>query len=279
MDRQDEDEIDRADERARLRRITDFNDLQNENAGLDTGKRLRFTSLADTPQARGDSDRRRWLYLAATLTLEQRQQQIADYLADLDRASLRALQAAEHRATEAQERLLETQRRASVTAGGRRFYVTADGRHAYFEDRTELTAEQLAMARIESSDAKWETFEQWSETTKATSHELSVIRAHRERILDARDRVAKGEALSAEDIDRLEVDLADLDDTMPESVRDALEDSGPSRLSSARDHLRGQDSSVIAATFNDLTGTTGTPQPPSQERASPPKPVAPEILP
>src|SRR5262245_55622809 len=132
---------DNFDERARLKRLQDFNDLQAENAGLNTGKMLRFTSRDQTPQAKAHRERQGWTDL---LTMQITSERMRERLAELDRASFRALKAAERRAAETCRDLEDIQGRATIDDQGRRIYLTQDRERAFYENGVQLSPDQKA---------------------------------------------------------------------------------------------------------------------------------------
>jgi hypothetical protein len=246
-------------QRAREKRLRDFNDLQDENAGRETGRARRFTKdSAAALHVRADSDP--W---TMALMIEIELLNFYARLDELDRASLRALEAAQRRAREERERL-ERLRERAATIDGQRAYLTEDGSRAFFENGQELSPRQRETTRWRGGAPSWEQHQDAHRRLEDAVQEERDIRRYRERIDDARIRLEDGDSpLSADDIAGLEESL----EQMPESVRRQL---GP--RSAQSDYTRA--GSATAAPFNHAAAGAAPARPaagpaPSLSAASP----------
>lgn len=202
------------DDEQRAKRLKDFNDLQDENAGRDTGKIRRFSSEDRSPvavAARQSKDRYAWTEF---ISLQMRLEHIRDRMNELDRASLQAYRLAERKAQEAQDSLDDIQRRATVDEQGRRIYRTEDGQRAFYENGQQLTAAEKDKAKWREGSPSWEQHQDASKRAEEAIRERDAIKEYREMLEKNRDRT--------DDLDGLEKDL----ENMPQGVRDQLEKTG-----------------------------------------------------
>jgi len=208
---------------ARARRVRDFNDLQDENAGRDTGKQLRFTPPESSPQglaARRDKDR---LFWNAQAELSLRIARLRERLDELDRAAERALRRADERLRETQEQLDRARANAATDEHGNRVYFTRDGKRAFYEDGSELTAQQRAAIHAHEGATTWEEQTAADAARLAARDKRDAVQDYRDRLSDARQRIDDGEPLDEQALDDLEARL----DAMPDEVRAELESPGP----------------------------------------------------
>ena len=197
----------------RLKRSRDFGDLQDENAGRETGKIRRFVAAGnDLTAVRAREHGYSW---TADLIEQMRLNRIADRLDELDRASARALELALKREREARETLEQIQSQAMIVQG-RRAYRTADGRHVYYEDGTRVE-EQVAR---DSTRPTWEQYQDANRHVDTAVEERKEIEDYRDRLDRTRSRVQgdDGEPLNKDDLDAIDKEL----EAMPDSVRKQL---------------------------------------------------------
>jgi hypothetical protein len=210
---------------AAARRQTDFDDLMLELSGFTRGgiarflrpeqieriRRERGLSAADT----GPSHReRRYAELMADITRR---------LAVINRALDRAMERARKRLQETRAVLDDIRARASVSEDGRRVYRTDDRRRAFYDDGTELTREEIAKVHWRDGAPTWEQRLAAGEAVRHAKQDYEDLESCKARADLYRDRMASGDALSADDLLAMKTEL----DAMPEGLKAAFRGQRP----------------------------------------------------
>ena len=155
--------------------------------------------------------------------IEEQTVQFSRRLAEAEEATARALEAARARETEAARQLQQVRDRADMTADGRRFYRTEDGRAAYFEDGQRLTQDQLAAGTARAGAPSWETYKTTNAERQQATASREAVQAYSDRLHASRERLQQG-GLSADDLRDMENGL----DAMPQEVRAQMRQPDPS---------------------------------------------------
>lgn len=259
--------------KARATRIEDYQDSIAESSGLDRGKRLRFLSEDQTPKGREVRRQERGRFQTFTLTMQQRLQ-FQTRIDELDRASLEALREAERRVEQAQKHLDEIQNAATVDDRGRRVYRTQDGTRGYYEDETQVPDAEFAKIKWRPNDPKWEQFRAQGQETSEAVEQRDEIRDYRERLVQTRNRLDRGEELNADEIAALQ----DGNESMPTAVAARLDAAQHSRTSAAREHMSDK-TFANAPDVNQSFNQAGSGEPVTQQtrndRAPAPRPPQP----
>lgn len=212
-----------SDERARLHRRQDFDDLQRELAGVNGGRMRRFFRegegpLSNTPGRRGKDSAAETLLLARLADPGYRfaWERAGRELDAADTAARAALIEARRREAQAREDLEDIRNRAAKLPDGRSVFLTQDGSAAYDENGNRLTVEQMAQVQWRDGQPTWEEKEAQEQALALANEQCQKIEEYQEKLGQLRQRYEGGELSKAE--------LGNMDKTleadMPESVRD-----------------------------------------------------------
>jgi hypothetical protein len=193
----------------------DHRDFNDELAGRDTGRARRFFSRGERQNAAAARDHDGW----KDFVRQQELQLFRDQASLLSAASLEALRVAVRRMEEAQRQLDEIRERAVRDKQGHLVYRTADGQRAFDEDARELTAAEIARIDWRAGAPTWEQHEQAMQASLDAATEVDDIRAYRENVVEAQERLDMGIPISQKELDALDAQLQN----MPASVRDRLD--------------------------------------------------------
>lgn len=251
---------------ARAKRVQDYADSMDESAGRSNGKMRRFLPKNETPEAleRRRKDERSFL---DAITLRERTEALQHRLADLDRRSLIALAAAEHRARLAREQLDRIREAANRDRHGMRVYKTEDGLRAFYEDGTALTPTEMADVQWRQTAPTWEELVDAGQANDAAERDVREITRFRERLAEHEETLA-GDP-TPEELELIEQELADL----PPALQGRF-DAAP-RHSAARDHVPDHafaGAPDVCGAFACAATATDAPELSTQGRA-PPAPV------
>ena len=132
--------------------------------------------------------------------------QTQEMLADMREASSKAIKQAEENVRRTQE-LLDTMRAsASRTADGRIVFRTKDGTKGFFEDGTQMPADDFKRQQWEKGATPWEDWQSMVERDKAARRTLDEAKAYGERVDYYSKRMANGD-LSADELNDIQKDL------------------------------------------------------------------------
>lgn len=207
-------------------RQRDLDDFNNEIAGRETGRQRRFVPLGQGPdgeRARRARDDEIDLFRNAAFALGLRLQQFSERVGELDRASLKALRAAEQRLRDSEERLADVRARAVRDDQGRLVYKTADGRQGFYDDGHEMSAEAIGRAHWRDDAPVWEERRKADDARERAAEDVDAIGAYRDRLHTARERLGSQTPISETELSELEADVG----AMPDSVARELAPPGP----------------------------------------------------
>jgi hypothetical protein len=98
-------------------------------------------------------------------------------------------------------------------------YRTADGQRAFDEDARELTVAEIARIDWRADAPTWEQHERAIKASFDAATEVDDIRAYRENVVEAQERLDMGTPISQKELDALDAQL----EIMPASVRERLD--------------------------------------------------------
>jgi hypothetical protein len=200
----------------RLQAEDDHRDYNDELAGRDTGRARRFFSRSERQNGSAAKDHDGW----KDYVRQQELQLFRDRASSLNAASLEALRVAVRRMEEAQRQVDEIREHAMRDKQGHLVYRTADGQRAFDEDARELTAAEIARIDWRADAPTWEQHEQAMKASLDAATEVDDIRAYRENVVEAQQRLDMGIPISQKEMDSLDARL----ENMPASVRARLDE-------------------------------------------------------
>lgn len=206
------DEIEKADERARVRQRRDSEDLQAELAGANTG-RPRFLTQEQIDDNRDPSrssaakDAAFWEWVRSA-EYAARTQALSKNLNDALIATDKALIENAKKIREAEERLEDVRRRAQRLDDGRLVYRARDGR-VFTDDDRQLPSHEAARVPRVPGTSTWEKRKAAKDEYQDSLKERKVLTRYREKIVKYRDRLKSDEPLSPQELESMENDVKD----------------------------------------------------------------------
>jgi len=192
----------------------DATDFQNEMADLDVGRIRRFIPLDQSQRAQRDRDERRDRDWLLSLLGYERLAAFQHRLAELDRASIRALREAERRAETAEQQLQQIRTVATRDERGRLVYRTANRSSGFTDDGVAVAQDEFDRVIWREDAATWEERQRAGDTWREAIAERDAIGAYRDRLDTIRQRVDSGGPLDESELAELQKGAEDL----PESV-------------------------------------------------------------
>lgn len=164
-----------------------------------------------------------------------------------EQAAAAAMAKARQRERIAQLELERIQESATVTADGRRVYMTENGNAAYYEDGNQVSKEEFGRIDWKKDGPSWEKYQ-------STYGDWETATQHREKIGDYQDRLQAGRAKLSSGQPLSPEELADLKgtlDDMPNAVKAEQDAMNRPKISAASEYRK--DGGIEANA--DLNGT------------------------
>lgn len=209
-------------------------------------------------------------------------ERVGEKLDAADRATLKALEEARLRETQARRAYDELQERAAQLPDGTRVYRTEDGKAAYDENGRQLTAEEQASVDWQQGQPSWEEREQSRQRLDDAFRERAEVEQYQERVGELKRRHAEGD-LSPEELK--ELDRAFGND-MPEAVRRHFEaeqggaprdEASIPRTGSVASHVLGDSALSAQPPAQSAFAAAAMPGSTAPEEVTPVAPAAPGI--
>jgi hypothetical protein len=208
-------------DRARARRAQELDDFNNETAGRETGRMRRFVSSEESGsnerQRREGRELQTWLL---HLTIDERLTLLRARLAELDQASLIAMQAAERRALDTERQIDRLRDAATRDAHGRQVYRSADGLTAYYEDGRRLTDDEFSLVEWRAGAPTWEERQRAAEARQRAVRDLDDIGAYRDWLDTARRRLESSDPLTGDELSELEAGTVNIPEVIAAETAD-----------------------------------------------------------